>query len=501
MADSYIAVLDAGSSRARCFVFDRDADVVASVSIEWSYKTVEDASPFAREFEPDTLWSGVCRLLKHALNGIVTSDGDVAAVTVTSQRQGVVFLDSDGREIYAGPNLDLRAVFEGAAIDDEMAAKVYSTTGHGPSFLFAPAKLHWLRQHRPNAYSRIASVVTLADWLVWKLSGRLVSEPALAGEAGLLDVGERRWCTDLFAELGLPDNGHIPLFSPGTRVGAVARKVSSETGLPEGTPVVVSGPDTQCGLVGLGARAEGQVGVVAGWSAPVQMLTDRPVFSDTLQTWTGCHLLEDLWTVESSSGDAGNSYRWLADTVWGGGEDAFREMDAEASRAPAGAEGAMAFLGPSRMDMGRIGMRQGGLLFPVPLTFSDLGRGHMARAALEAMAYATRANLEQVEGVAGRAATDVAVGGGMVQTSTWVRVLADVVGRAIRVSPVPHVSALGAYVCAATAIGELDSLKEGAGSLAGRLRTVEPDPVACLEYQDRYERWLQLQDELEGVNL
>ena len=66
---------------------------------------------------------------------------EIAAVAATSQRQAVVFLDSDGHELYAGPNLDLRAVFEGAAIDDELRDRVYRTTGHLPSFFFTAAKL------------------------------------------------------------------------------------------------------------------------------------------------------------------------------------------------------------------------------------------------------------------------------------------------------------------------------------------------------------------------
>ena len=501
MADRHIIVIDAGSSRARCFVLDQNADVVSSRSAEWRHAQVDDASPYAREFDSDWLWRTMCGLLSDALGDANVPPRSIAAVTATSQRQGVVFLDGDGREVYAGPNLDLRAVFEGGAIDEEMRDRVYATTGHTPSLFFAPAKMRWFQEHRAEAFGRVASVVTLADWLVWKLSGQLACEPALAGEAGLLDVPERRWCTALLADLGLPDNEHVPLVDAGTLAGRVTRSVAREPALPEGTLVAVAGPDTQCGLLGMGAVSVGQVGVVAGWSAPALMVTDRPVLPAAMQTWAGCHVLNDLWTLESTSGDAGNAYRWLADTLWGGAKDAYHEMDAEAGRAPAGSEGAMAFLGPSPMDMGRVGMRQGGLLFPVPLTFSDLGRGHLARSALEALAFSTRANLERLERVAGASARSVAVGGGMVQTATWVNVLANVVGREIAVSPSPHVSALGAYVCAATALGELESLEQGAAVMAERLNTVEPEAGARLEYQDHYERWTQLLDELEGMSI
>ncbi len=115
----------------------------------------------------------------------------------------MVFLDEAGAEVYAGPNTDLRAVFDGASIDDQLGDRVYSTTGHLPSFLFAPAKARWLREHRPDDFSRITSTVTLADWLALKLTGRLASEPALAGEAGLLDISSRTWCSALLSELDM----------------------------------------------------------------------------------------------------------------------------------------------------------------------------------------------------------------------------------------------------------------------------------------------------------
>ena len=146
-------------------------------------------------------------------------------------------------------------------------------------------------------------------------------------------------------------------------------------------------------------------------------------------------------------------------------------------------------------------MRQGGVLFPVPLTFSQVGRGHMARAALEAMAYAVNANLQQAESVVGESAADIALGGGMTRTSTFVRVMADVVGRPIRIAPISHVSALGAYLCASAAVGDYDSLEDAADSIAGSCRAIEPDPLTHLEYVDYYQTWLQSSKQLEGMPL
>jgi autoinducer 2 (AI-2) kinase len=409
-------------------------------------------------------------------------------------------MDEAGDEIYAGPNLDLRAVFEGGAIDDEMRERVYRTTGRLPSMLFSPAKLRWFKLHRPEAYGRISRVLTLADWVVWRLTGAMASEVSLACEAGLVDIHTRGWCTALMEDMGLMADT-VPLTRASAVVGTIKGDASSETGLVTGTPVIASGADTQCGLLGMGVAQEHQVGIVAGWSAPLQMVTLEPVLSPEASTWAGCFLEDGKWVLESSTGDAGNSYRWLADTFCGGGKDVFMRMDELAGAVAAGSDGAFALLGPARMDAGRPGMRRGGILFPVPLTFSDLGLGHVIRASLEAIAFAIKANLEQMEELAGAQATDVAIGGGMTRTGTFVRLLADVLGRQIKVSPFPDVSARGAELCARTALGEFGSLEEASMSVRPRLRMIDPDPLDSAEYQDRYEEWVGLQDQLHGVNL
>ena len=500
MANEYILVLDAGTSSARCLVFDHSGTIVGSAARRWSYVDEPDSSPLSRAFDPEDMWRNLCSLVALSMKDARISPKEIVATTATSQRQAVVFLDRSHREIYAGPNLDLRAVFEGAAIDEEMRDRVYETTGHLPSFLLAPAKLRWFQAHRPEAFDSIACVLTLADWMRWRLTGAIASELTLAAEAGLLDIKRREWCGDLLCDMGLPSN-HIPLVEAGTLAGTVVADASAEMGIPEGTPVAVAAADTQCGLLGMGVASEHQVGIVAGWSAALQMVTSKPVLSPESRTWAGLSPGNDKWVLESSPGDVGNSYQWLADTLFRDVPDPFREMDALAESVAAGSDGAVTFLGPPRMDMARLGMNLGGFLFPVPLTFSDLGRGHLVRASLEAIAYAVKSNLLQVEELAGAPAQDIALGGGMTLTKTWTRILADVLGEEVLVSSTPEVSGLGAWLCARTASGEFTSLEEAAESVRPLLRGLEPDPVSSVEYQDLYTRWGELSDKLRGMGV
>ena len=488
MSERYVVVVDAGSTRIRCYVFGSDGGVVAERSAAWSYVEPEVPSPYVWELDAERVWHSMAGLILNCIGDSKIEARRIAAMAATSQRQGVVFLDREDDVLYAGPNTDIRAIFEGGVIDDSNGEQVFQVTGRQPSLLFTAAKLRWFSQHKPEVYERIDRVVTLADWLRWRLSGELVSEATLAAEAGLLDVRKREWCSGLFDELGIKDIFGVPMKKAGTMAGSVRREVADDIGVPAGIPVVVCPADTQCGLLGLGTGRVGQVGIVAGWSIPLLTVTEEPIFDTERRIWTGCHAVQGFWSLESTCGDAGNSYRWLADTVWEGSADPFGRMDEAAGDMSAGSDGVLAYLGASRMDMGRIGMRTGGFSFPTPLTYSGIGRGHLTRAALESIAYAARANLEQLECVGGFKASKVAVGGGMIGTSTWVEMLPNVLGRPVEVATTENVTAAGAYVSAIAALDGCDSLVELAEASA-ETKTITPSAVGAAEYDDHYRMW------------
>lgn len=500
MNDRYIVVVDAGTTRVRCLVFDSQGQTVVERSAAWSYVESGELSPYARELDADDVWESTARLIAECAGHSGVDARRIAAITVTSQRQGVVFLDEDGQVLYAGPNTDLRAVFEGASIDDAMGERVFEVTGRLPSFLFTAAKLRWFMQHKPDIYDRIDRVVTPADWLRWKLSGELVSEATLAAEAGMLDIRGRRWCGELYEELGIRKGVAVSLEKAGTVIGHIRREVANLIGVSNNVKVVVSGADTQCGLLGLGVSRVGEVGIVAGWSIPLLMITAAPVFDEARRIWTGCHVENGLWSLESTCGDAGNSYRWLADTMWTGETEPFTAMDSAAREVPAGSEGVLAFLGASRMNMSRVGLRAGGFIFPTPMTYSGLGRGHATRAALESVAFAVRANLEQLENVGGVPASKVAVGGSMIASPTWVEMLPNVLGRPVEAASTSNVTAAGAYVTATAALEGQESLLELAETSAAT-RTLKPSPVDSAEYEDYYQRWTEMGKHLEAAGM
>ena len=201
-----------------------------------------------------------------------------------------------------------------------------------------------------------------------------------------------------------------------------------------------------------------------------------------MKTWTGLFpslgLGAGLWTLESGAGDVGNAWRWLAETLFGDASpNAYAEMDGLAASVPRGADGVSVNLGHWAMDVSSLGMRRGGIAFPVPMTLGAPTRARICRAALESFAYAIRANLEQAERESGVSATRIALGGGMTHSATLCRILPDVLGRPL------------------TLFAEHDPTATGAAGRRARGGIeVQPNAVAAAEYEGLYEEWREVQD-------
>jgi sugar (pentulose or hexulose) kinase len=493
MTARQVLVVDAGTSAVKCHIYDTEVGIVASSNSPWEFAQEPDAPEFARSYDAKVVWRGISSAIARCIEG-----HDIAAVAITSQRQALAFLDDHGDEIYIGPNIDLRSVFEGSAIDEENGPRIYTQTGHIPTFMLAAGKLRWFQLHQPEAYAKIATVLTLADWLAWKLTGELTRERTLAAESGLLNIWSRGPLTDLYRNLGL--HYDTPrLVDAGQVIGEATTAGATNAGLSSGILVVAAGADTQAGLIGLGVVGTLEVGLVAGWSAPVQMVTTQPMLAPKGETWTGLHAVEGRWVLESSTGDMGNSYRWLKDTLMGPGYDGYREMDALAASVPVGSEGARSYLGPGRMDMANLSMKQGGMLFPVPMTVTDFGSGHLVRSTLEGFAFAVRANLEQIEGLTDHRTQELSVGGGMAQSSTFLRILTDVIGRPIKVHTDHRATARGAAIAAMIALKKFKNFDESAEAVRAQLVTMHPDPLDSAEYDDLYEEWTVAGENLSGL--
>ena len=486
MTESLYLALDAGTGGGRAVVFDGRGRLLRRAYRAWDYVTPAGLDPYGKEFDAGRFWALLAEASREALQGLDRSR--LAAVSSTSMREGCVFLDSFGRELYAGPNRDARGIEVGLELEEKIQEdSAAGISGRWPPWIFAPGRLLWFKLNAPEIFSRIARVLMLNDWILFRLSGEAAAEITAAGDSFLLDIRTRQWSPELLSAWDLPLSWFPPLVLSGSRVGQVSETAAAETGIPAGTPVVAGAADSQAALWAAGVIEPDLVGILAGTTAPVMAVCDQPLLGPAGRIWTNCHLLPGRWLLESNCGDAGKLLRWY---VEGHASGDYETLLAQAEAIPPGSNLVIASLGPMVFNLKEINpARRTGFLFPFPLELEQVSPGAVTRAILENVAYAIRGNLDQLLPVLDREPKSITITGGMARSRLFARIVAAVLARPVTVVEAPEASALGAAMAAAVGCGRMADLKSAAEAFQPARALIEPDPAWTSEYEDLYPDW------------
>jgi sugar (pentulose or hexulose) kinase len=495
-------VVDIGSSSVKAAVGHATGRPAAVASRPIAYTVPAGGPDTALDVDLEAVWRSTIRAVREALGAAKARPADIAAVGVTSQRLGLALLDSTHNVLYAGPNRDARAVFEGGEIDAGPGPEIWQATGHGPGLLLAWSKLLWFKRNRPDVYDRVRYVAGLADWLAHRLTGVLSLEAALATDSGLALVTTGLPAGVFRQPLGLEGVTLPPVCRAGDVLGTLKSPAAASLGIPAGIPVIPCGPDTQVGLAGMGVGANGEAGVVAGWSAASQLVTGAPVSDGARSLWTGRHVVPGRYVLEANAGDMGGAYAWLLGMLLPqlAPGKAYTLADRMAGGVEPGARGASAYLGPTFVNMLDVGLRTGGILFPVPLAFQPPDRASLVRSALENFAFALRYSLDRLTLSSGLAPASVAVGGGMARSRTFREITAAVAGAPVGFDAAGDATLRGALSITAVGAGET-GWDRVLNARRRELHAVGTAPEVASQYGDLYDAWRLRERTLAGTGL
>jgi xylulokinase len=306
---------------------------------------------------------------------------------------------------------------------------------------------------------------------------RLIGRPVQMVDTVQLD-------DDIGALFGIPAQWFGEAFPTGQLIGRVCAQAAGETGLAEGTSVVMASSDSLCSFLGAGLSYPGLALNLAG-------TTDVVAVTAAEQPHPGAgyplsHLIPDLWVV-SLSPLRGAAMRWLRDTLLERGAS-YAGIDELAGRAPAGAQGLLCL----PYWAGEKGVVHDADARGILIGLDNRhGREHIARAMLEGIAYGLREILEAYA-ADDLAITEVRLSGGGAGSDLWNQIKADVLGRPVGVMQVIETGCLGTAMLAGVALGLYRSRQEAAEAMAHVSETIQPDPSRMATYQHAYGLYHQL---------
>ena len=496
MAKQYLMALDAGTGSVRAVLFSPQGEQISCVQREWTH-TEDPRYPGSMDFDWNTNWSLACSCIRGVLEETGIDPGDIAAISTTCMREGIVLYDKEGREIWACANVDARSsdeVGELIRLDPELEKEIYALSGETYA-LGALPRILWVKNKLPELYERVAKVGMFNDWLIYKLTGILKVEPSNGSTTGILNLKTRQFDASILRRVGLKDDILPQTVECGSVVGAVNAKGAADTGLREGITVVSGGGDAQLGCVGVGAVWPNQAAVFGGSFWQYEYNTEEAVTDSLCRVRVNCHAVPGLWQFEALAFKPGLAMRWYRDAFCQEevrrakelGCDPYQLMNEEAQKVPAGCHGMMCAFSDV---MNFISWKHASPTFTnFDFDPERFNKYTFYRAIMENTAMVTRGHLDLVRETTGKAPDEIIFAGGASKGELWCQILADVLGLPVKVPVVKEATALGAAILAGYGAGMYESIEDAAAQLVRWDKTYLPDPANHAVYESMYEPW------------
>ncbi len=506
----YLMAIDAGTGSVRSVIFDLKGQQVAMAQQEWHHLE-EDGVASSMTFDYSSNWNLVVACIKKSLTESGLQGTDIAAVSATSMREGILAYDAKGDAVWGVANVDARASQEVAYLKStfpNVEEEFYQQSGQTFA-LGALPRLLWLKRHRKNIYDKVAKISMISDWVLARLSGVIATDPSNAGTTGIFDLKTRNWLPEMAEKIGIKESIFPEVLESGTVMGKVRSKVACETGLSTDTLVVMGGGDVQLGAAGLGVVRTSQVAILGGsfWQQVVNIDAQTPPPAD-MGIRVNPHVIKGQSQAEGITFFSGLIMRWFRDVFCSEevrraqeeGVDAYALLEEQASMVPIGSHGIL----PIFSDSMKYGKWQHAAPSFVNLSIDSTmcNKGSLFRSLQENACIVSAINLNKIKHFTGIEFDEIVFAGGASKGFLWPQILADVCGCTVKIPKVTEATALGVAITAGVGAGIYSSIENAAESLVSWDRFFHPNHENFKQYieirqqwQKVYEKQMQLVDE------
>lgn len=451
MAVRAVAAVDQGTTGSTVLVVAEDGRVLAR---SYSEFTQHFPRPGWVEHDASEIWSVTREVLRSALTDAEAEGAQVEAIGITNQRETVVLWDRETLEPVHRAivwqdrrTTDICRTLKEAGHEDEVRRR----TGLVLDPYFSGTKIRWVLEENPELRRRAEAgdlaCGTIDSWLIARLTGGAVhaTDPTNASRTLLYDLHDRGWSEPLLELFGVP-----AALLPEVRRSGGTFGTTAAAALGVELPILGVAGDQQAALFGQGRQEPGLAKNTYGTGAFLLLHTGDQIVESSHGLLTTAAVMEDGghgFALEGSVFVAGAAVQWLRDAL-GVIDDAAETEELAASLD--GNDGV--YLVPAFVGLGAPHWDPEARGTLVGLT-RGTGRAHLARAALEAMAYRTAEVLSAMEADSGVVADEMRVDGGAADNDWLMRFQAGIIGRPVVRSPLVETTALGAAALAGVGAG------------------------------------------------
>jgi len=456
MTDKFILALDQGTSSSRAIVFDHEGNIRSTAQMEF---TQYFPKPGWVEHNPMEIWSSEAAVIAEAITKMGINGKSIAAIGITNQRETTIVWDAEtGEPVYNAIVWQDRRTSEFCDTLRDKAEWIREKTGLIIDAYFSGTKIHWILENVPGAREKAQAgklrFGTVDSWLVWQLTrGEVhVTDVSNASRTMLFNINTLQWDQELLDMLGIPRS-----MMPSVRSSSEVYGVTKTTLFAHEVPIGGIAGDQQAALFGQMCTEPGSVKNTYGTGCFLLMNTgEKPILSKNNLLTTIAWKIGDKvnYALEGSIFVGGSVVQWLRD-----GLGIIRSSSEIEALARTVEDNGGVYFVPALTGMGAPYWDQ-----YAHGTICGITRGttaaHIARAALEGIAFQTMDIVGAMEKDAGVPLSELKVDGGASRNNLMMQFQADILGASVIRPQVTETTAMGACYLAGLAVGYWSSLDE-----------------------------------------
>jgi len=449
--NQYILSIDAGTTSSRALIFDKSGNEIAKSQNEFKQYFPKEGWV---EHDPLEIWSSQKEALQNVLKAQTISTHEIIGIGITNQRETTIVWNKEtGKPIYNAIVWQDRRTSEFCA---ELKSKGYeplvnSKTGLLLDPYFSGTKINWILENIAGARQKAKEgkllFGTVDTWLIWNLSGgkKHITDPSNASRTMLFDIHKNCWDAELLALLDIPEN-MLPQIVESASNEAEAQLEGWERPI----PIYAIAGDQQAALFGQLCFSPGDVKNTYGTGCFCMMHTGKtPVISNNKMLTTIAWQMngEVEYALEGSVFIGGALIQWLRDGI----ELIKNASDIEALATSVNDNGGVTFI-PALTGLGAPywdANATGGIM---GLT-RGTKKGHIARAALEAIAIRSMEIIVEMQKDSGIQFTNLKVDGGACKNNLLMQIQADLLNTKVIRPKTTETTALGIAFMAGLSCG------------------------------------------------
>lgn len=500
---AHVLGVDVGTTAIKAAVFDRNGVGVGSHTEEYTLLTPRAGHV---ELEASTYTTTFAKAVRSAIAESGVAAADIVALGLSAQGETFLCLDENddplGRAIVW---MDNRATAEAAEIEEHFGRPViHATTGQvAMDAIWPAAKLLWLKRHDAERFQRTARFALLKDFLVCRLTGRLVSEDSLLCSTILWDINTRQYWPEMLDYLGLNETQLPEIAAQGEIVGKLSAEGAADLGLEVGLPVSVGALDQACGALGIGNGAPGLFTESTGSALASVTIAEEltldpggrvPCFPAALP---GQYMLHNFST-------GGMVMRWYRDEFCASeahieelcGINAYQLIDHEVGQVEPGCDGLVVVphlqgSGPPDLDP-----EARGVIFGLTLAHK---KQHLSRGIMEGVAMVLRRMIDSTTQLGVEVNEIISLSGGS-KSAAWCQIKADATQLPVRtLRDAGSAACRGAAIIAGVSLGIWPDAVAVATANLEFEREFSPRPEHAAVYDRLFDRFALLQEQLKPV--